>query len=319
MDPVIDIFGLTKIFRGKAAVARLRLAVPRGSIFALLGDNGAGKTTTIRMLTGLLRPDAGRAKILGKDCWKDAVKLRHRVGYVPERPRYYDWMTVSELGWFAAGFHEPMFLPNYRELIDRFDLDPRAPLRTLSKGQYAKVGLALGLAPDPDVLILDEPTSGLDLLVRREFLGSMVDLAGVGRTILISSHQVAEVERVASHVAFLDQGRLLLTAPLDELRQRIVRVRLRFEDRPPSDRGLGTVLQKTTSGKLWQAVLLDPDRAMLADLQASEECREYEDSALSLEDIYLALLTHENVAPLPGGELPRRPGEAEPVAEEGLP
>ncbi len=319
MDPAIDILGLTKLFRGKAAVARLRLAVPRGSIFALLGDNGAGKTTTIRMLTGLLRPDAGRAKILGKDCWKDAVKLRHRVGYVPERPRYYDWMTVGELGWFAAGFHESMFLPNYRELIDRFDLDPRAPLRTLSKGQYAKVGLSLGLAPDPEVLILDEPTSGLDLLVRREFLASMVDLAGVGRTIVISSHQIAEVERVASHVAFLDQGRLLLAAPLEELRQRIVRVRLRFEDRPPSDEGLGTVLQKSTTGKLWQAVLLDPDRVALAELQSSDEVHDCEESPLSLEDIYLALLTHENVAPLPEGQLPRRPGEAEPVAEEGRP
>src|SRR5262249_33420297 len=161
-------------------------------------------------------------------------RLRQRVGYVPERPRYYDWMTVGEVGWFTAGFHQSMFLPNYRELIERFQLDPRARLRTLSKGQYAKVGLALPLAPDPDVLILDEPTSGLDLLVRREFLSSMVDLAGVGRTILISSHQVAEVERIASHVAFMAKGKLLLAAPMDELRQRIVRLRLRYERHAPT-------------------------------------------------------------------------------------
>src|SRR5205085_7786377 len=102
--------------------------------------------------------------------------------------------------------------------------DPRAKLSVLSKGQYAKVGLALAVAIDPEVLILDEPTSGLDLLVRREFLASMVRLAGQGRTILICSHQVAEIERVASHVAFLHAGRVLLTGTMDELRNRMVRV-----------------------------------------------------------------------------------------------
>src|SRR5205823_3243503 len=115
----------------------------------------------------------------------------------------------------------------YLDLADQFLLEPRARLGTLSKGQYAKVGLALALAIDPEVLILDEPTSGLDLLVRREFLTSMVRLAGQGRTILISSHQIAEVERVASHVAFLARGRVLLSAPLEDLRDLVIRVRLR--------------------------------------------------------------------------------------------
>jgi ABC-2 type transport system ATP-binding protein len=315
MDRVIDIRGLTKVFRGRRAVDDLTLAVPRGAIFALLGDNGAGKTTTIRMLTGLLRPDAGRASVLGQDCWQAAIKLRHRVGYVPERPRYYDWMTVAEIGWFTAGFHQTMFGPNYRELVERFGLDPSARLRHLSKGEYAKVGLALALAPDPEVLLLDEPTSGLDLLVRREFLSSMVDLAGVGRTILISSHQIAEVERVASHVAFLDKGRLLLAAPLDELRERVVRLRLRHEGRPPAADRLGTVLQRNGSGRLWQAVLLDPDRAAVNELRRDEGLHDVEEAPLSLEDIYLALLTRnaaEAGRPLRG----RRGAE---VAEEGRP
>src|SRR5437868_12803442 len=92
---------LTRDFGSLRAVDGLTLAVPRGAVFALLGDNGAGKTTTIRMLTGLLRPDAGQAAVLGRDCWKAAVRLRHRVGYVPERPRYYDWMTIAEIGWFT--------------------------------------------------------------------------------------------------------------------------------------------------------------------------------------------------------------------------
>src|SRR5262245_61514138 len=181
------------------------------------------------MLTGLLRPDGGRAAILGQDCWANAATLRHRVGYVPERPRYYDWMTVAEIGWFTAGFHTKDYLPRFNEWCDKFQLDLKAKLGNLSKGQYAKVGLTLALAIDPEVLILDEPTSGLDLLIRREFLGSMVSLAAEGRTIIISSHQIAEVERVASHAAFIGHGKLLLVASMDELKRRIVRLQLRYE------------------------------------------------------------------------------------------
>src|SRR5262249_19736219 len=107
MDPIIDIHNLTKHFGGKIAVNQLTLVVPKAAIVALLGENGAGKTTTIRMLTGLLSADTGRANILGHDTWKDAVKLRHKVGYVPERPRFYNWLTIHEIGWFTAGFHLP--------------------------------------------------------------------------------------------------------------------------------------------------------------------------------------------------------------------
>jgi ABC-2 type transport system ATP-binding protein len=293
MNPSIILDNLTKRFRGRPVVHRLSLAVQPGSIFALLGDNGAGKTTTIRMLTGLLRPDAGTATIDGLDCWAAAADLRHRVGYVPERPRFYDWMTVAEIGWFTAGFHRGDFRARYQELTKRFQLDPKAKLHTLSKGQYAKVALALALAPDPDVLILDEPTSGLDLQVRREFLSNMVALAGEGHTIFISSHQIAEVERVASHVAFLDQGRLLLAAPMDELRQRIVRYRLRFEAQPPEAADLGTVLQRNGTGRQWQAVIQDPNSLAVSALRAAPGIRDFEEMPLGLEEVYLALLARK--------------------------
>ena len=293
MEPVIQTHGLTKHFGRKTAVARLNLAVPRGAIYAFLGDNGAGKTTTIRMLTGLLRPDAGRAAILGQDCWRHAADLRHRVGYVPERPRFYDWMTVEEVGWFTAGFHRKGFLPRYHTLAERFQLDPHARLQNLSKGQYAKVGLALALAPDPEVLILDEPTSGLDLLTRRQFLSSMVELAGDGRTILISSHQIAEVERVASHVAFMAKSRLLLAATLDELRRRVVRLRLRCAGPPPDAGRLGTVLERNGNGKLWQVVIQDPDRAAVEALRGSKGVSDFEETPLALEEVYCALLARK--------------------------
>jgi ABC-2 type transport system ATP-binding protein len=293
MDTTIDLQGLSKRFNGKTVVNHLSLAIPRGAIYAFLGENGAGKTTTIRMLTGLLPPDAGRAVILGLDCWRDAVKLRTRVGYVPERPRFYDWMTVAEIGWFAAGFHGDDFLPRYQELARKFQLDASAKLQNLSKGQYAKVGLALALAFDPEVLILDEPTSGLDLLVRREFLSSMIAMAGEGKTILISSHQIAEVERVASHVAFLHEGRLLLAGTMDELRQRVVRFRLRYETQPPDAAALGKVLQRNGSGRQWQAVICDPDRQAVEQLREAPGIGDFEETALGLEDVYCALMTKE--------------------------
>jgi ABC-2 type transport system ATP-binding protein len=307
---IIATHGLTKRYGDKTVVNRLDLRVPQGAIFALLGDNGAGKSTTIRMLTGQIAPDAGRAEILGLDCYAAAATLRHRVGYVPEKPRFYDWMTVAEMGWFTGGFHREGFRDRYRQLIEGFRLDRKARLRTLSKGGYAKVALALALAPEPEVLILDEPTSGLDLFTRREFLSSMVDLAGEGRTILICSHQIAEVERVASHAAFLADGRLLLAAPLDELRQRIVRIRLRCEGPAPDATGLGTVLEREAEGPQWQAVIQDPDRDALDGLRFRDDVFDYEETPLTLEETYTALLTRFHL-PEPGpsrnGTTPRAP------------
>jgi ABC-2 type transport system ATP-binding protein len=199
-------------------------------------------------------------------------------------------MTVGDIGWFTAGFHPQGYLPRYQDLAGRFHLDQKAKLQTLSKGQYAKVTLALALACNPAVLILDEPTSGLDLFVRREFLSSMVELASEGRTILISSHQIAEVERMASHVAFLSQGKLLLTGPMGELRQRIFRYRLRFEVHPPDAAILGTVLQRNGTGKQWQAIIQDPNRSAVQALQAADGIFDFEEAPLGLEEMYSVLL-----------------------------
>ncbi|HYV37538.1 MAG TPA: ABC transporter ATP-binding protein [Gemmataceae bacterium] len=297
MDNIIATRELTKHFGKKLVVDKLNLEVPKGAIFALLGDNGAGKTTTIRMLTGLLPPDSGAATILGQDAWQAAAELRHKVAYVPEKPRYDDWMSVAEIGWFTAGFHDKQFLPNFHRWASRFELDLQAKLSTLSKGQYAKIGLALALAVDPEVLILDEPTSGLDLLVRQEFLVSMVGLAGEGRTILISSHQIAEVERVASHVGFIAHGRLFMVASMEDLKRRIVRLQLRYETQPPDAAEFGTVLQRKGMGKVWQAVLQDPRADVLDALADREGIHDVEVSAMHLEEIYCALLSRKEAKP----------------------
>ncbi len=286
-------------YRGKAALDGLDLRVPKGAVYGFLGDNGAGKTTTMKVLTGLAPADGGRATILGLDCWGHAQELRHRVGYVPERPRFYDWMTVGEIGWFTAAFHRPGFLARFREWADRLGLDAGKRLKDLSKGGYARVGLALALAPDPEVLLLDEPTSGLDLLTRREFLAGLADLAASGRTVLISSHSIAELERACTHVGLVRDGKMILSTTLGELRKTVRRVSLRYTDRPPDAASLGTVLERNGTGHFWQVLLRDPDPVALATLQQAHGVSDFEDAPVTLEEVYAALMAKGTDAPIP--------------------
>jgi ABC-2 type transport system ATP-binding protein len=295
-DDVIVAERLVVRYRGKTALDGLDLRVPRGAVYAFLGDNGAGKTTTMKILTGLAPPDAGRAEILGLSCWARAEDLRHRVGYVPERPRFYDWMTVADIGWFTASFHRPGFLPRYREWADRLGLDPDKKLRDLSKGGYARVGLALALAPDPDVLLLDEPTSGLDLLTRREFLASLVDLAATGRTVLISSHSIAELERACTHVGLLRDGKMILSTTLDELRKKVRRYSLRYGGEAPDPAALGTVLERNGTGHFLQVMVQDPDAGAVAALRGRPGVTDFEDAAVTLEEVYAALMSRSPAA-----------------------
>jgi ABC-2 type transport system ATP-binding protein len=295
-DAAIEIERLVVRYRGKTALDGLNLRVPRGAVYAFLGDNGAGKTTTMKILTGQVPPDTGRAAILGLDCWGRATDLRHRVGYMPERPRFYDWMNVGDTGWFTAAFHKPGFLPRYREWTERLGLDPAKRLRDLSKGGYARVGLALALATDPEVLLLDEPTSGLDLLTRREFLASLADLAATGRTVFITSHSIAELERACTHVGLLRDGKMILHAPLEEVRKMFRRVSLRFTDAPPDPSGLGTVLERNGTGRFWQVLVQNPDPGALAALRQRPDLSDIEDVPVSLEEVYAGLMVRPGAA-----------------------
>ncbi len=219
MGECISIEGLKMHYPGCDALQGVNLSVAERSVFALLGENGAGKTTLIRILTGFLKPTGGLCRVLGLDPQQDALELRRRVGYVSDAPSLYDWMRVDEIGWFTAAFYPEGFIDRYRESIDRYEVPLTRKIRHLSKGQRAKVALALATAHDPALLILDEPTSGLDPLVRREFMESMVERAATGRTVLLSSHQISEVERVADQVVILHQGKVRLNTSLSEVRE----------------------------------------------------------------------------------------------------
>ncbi len=217
-------------FSGCHALRGINLQIRTGTVFALLGENGAGKTTLIKILTGFLRPTAGSCTVCGLDPTRDALAIRQRIGFVSDAPALYEWMQVSEIGWFASSFYNDGFLDRYQQLIAQYELPPQHKIRHLSKGQRAKVALALALAHDPELLILDEPTSGLDPLVRREFLESMVDRAAAGRTVLLSSHQISEVERVADEVAILHAGKFRLIDSLAALKESVCELTITLTD-----------------------------------------------------------------------------------------
>lgn len=295
MSGVIAVRGLVKRYGSKTVVDGLDLEVPQGAIYAFLGDNGAGKTSTIKVLVGMHPPDGGTAHILGQDCWAKAIPLRHRVGYVPERPRFYEWMTVEEIGWFTGSFHRPGFTDRYAEWVRRLGLDPKKRLKDLSKGGYARVGLALALGPDPEVLILDEPTSGLDLLTRRDFLQSMVVMAGGGRTILISSHGISEVERIATHVGLIAQGKILFSGPLDAVKARFTQLFFRSAEDNPDPPGLGLVLHRHRLGKQVELLIQDAPADAAARVAALPGATDVEATVPGLEDIYAAVMRRAGV------------------------
>ena len=288
MDTILALDHVTKRFGGLLALDDVSLAVPRGVVFALLGENGAGKTTAIRILLGLAEPNSGSARVLELDSGTQDLEIRQRVGYVSEQPTLYDWMTVAEVGWFAAGFYGGSYLDEYRRITQQFQLPGHQRLKSLSKGMRAKVALSLALANDPDLLILDEPTSGLDPLVRREFLESMVDRAALGRTVFLSSHQISEVERVADYVAILHQGKLAIVAPLEELKSQIHEVTVTLGDGSQLPEMLpGEVLRQRRRARQWQLLVKGQEDPAIS-LHGQVGIEHVEVRVPSLEEIFVA-------------------------------
>jgi ABC-2 type transport system ATP-binding protein len=217
--PIIDIAGVTRRFGANTALDAVTLSIPRGGVYGLVGANGAGKTTLIKHVLGLLRAETGSVRVFGCDPVADPVAVLSRVGYLSEEHDLPGWMRVDELLRYSQAFY-PAWDDGYaEELREAFALDPAAKIRALSKGQRARAGLLVALAHRPELLVLDEPSSGLDPIVRRDILAAVMrTIAHEGRTVLFSSHLLDEVEQVADHVTMIDRGRIVLSAPLDEIR-----------------------------------------------------------------------------------------------------
>jgi ABC-2 type transport system ATP-binding protein len=239
MGNAIEARGLRKRFGQATALGGLDLTVRTGEVHAFLGPNGAGKTTTIRILLGLLRKDAGDVSLLGGDPWRDATTLHGRLAYVPGDVTLWPSLTGGEIIDLLARLRGDAHDPRRRqELIERFDLDPAKKARAYSKGNRQKVALIAALASDAELLLLDEPTSGLDPLMEAAFRDCVSAERRGGRTVLLSSHILAEAEALADRVTIIRAGRTVETGTLAELRH-LTRTTVDAElDRPLPPEGL---------------------------------------------------------------------------------
>ncbi len=229
-EAVILTQGLTKSYGNREAVRALNLSVGRNRITAFLGRNGAGKSTTIKVLLGMVRATAGGGTVLGKQITDKKANLdtRRRVAYVAEDKPLYGYMTVEQTISFARSFYSDWRTNVERQLLRDYELPTRQKIKQLSKGMRTKLALLLAFARRPELLILDEPSDGLDPVGIENLLQTLVAQSADGVTVFFSSHQIAEVERVADHVCILEKGGLVVDAPLDELRQSYRRIDLVF-------------------------------------------------------------------------------------------
>jgi len=217
---VIAVSGLTRRFGAKTALSSVTMTVPRGGVYGLVGANGAGKTTLIKHILGLLRAESGSVRAFDRDPVADPTAVLSRIGYLSEENDLPGWMRVDELMRYSRAFYPGWDDAYAEELRQTFALDPAAKVKALSKGQKARAGLLVALAYRPELLVLDEPSSGLDPIVRRDIVGAIIrTIADEGRTVLFSSHLLEEVEQVADHVTMIREGRIVLDAPLQEIKE----------------------------------------------------------------------------------------------------
>ena len=285
--PAVRLRGVTKRYGALVAVDALDLEIPAGSVFGLIGPNGAGKSTTFSMIATLLRPTAGSVEVLGMDPAADPLGVRQRLGYMPDVLGVYDDLTVEEyLRFFAGAFRLPAATHErtIADLLELVDLSSKrdSEVNSLSRGMKQRLSLARALVNDPDLLVLDEPASGLDPRARVELRMLLGQLHQMGKTIVISSHILAELAEMCTEIGILERGRLLSAGPPAEIRARLGGVRqieARFAD--------GTSERFDVASPDEQHALL---RRLVADDRRMLEFREL---GTGLEDLFMELTKGE--------------------------
>jgi len=278
--------------RGVPVLDGVSFDVQPGQVVGLLGKNGAGKTTLIRIAMGMMDPQQGSVRVLGKDPRRDALAVKRRVGYVSENQILPPFLTVAKI----VDLHRELF-PTWddemaRGLMERFELSPRAKIKTLSKGQARRVALMCAVAHRPKLLLLDEPASGLDPAARREFLETSIRLLNEsGTSILFSSHYMTDVERMAERVVMIHDGRVLIDSGLDELREGFSLALLPRTNGVTSERllGLAHCIGVRERPEAFHAILrLAPEQAR-AELERDLGCGDVQCRAIVLEDMFVEL------------------------------
>jgi ABC-2 type transport system ATP-binding protein len=284
----VQIRDVTRRFGSKLALDHLSLDVPAGTVLGLVGENGAGKTTLIRHVLGLLKAESGSVSVFGMNPVAEPVKVLSRIGYLSEEPDLPKWMRVDQLIRYVAAFYPTWDHAYARQLQQDFQLDLSAKVKNLSKGQRARAGLLCALAYRPDLLVLDEPSSGLDPIVRRDILSAIIrTIAEEGRTVLFSSHLLAEVERISDRIAMIKAGRVLFCDTVEKVRDSHSRLTLRFELSRSAPPALDHALSWEGGGREWTGVFAAPaDQSKT--VAESSGALVVEESDLNLDEIFLA-------------------------------
>jgi ABC-2 type transport system ATP-binding protein len=278
---------LTKHYDDRRIVDSLDLRVPQGSVYGLLGRNGAGKSTAIKMLMGMVRPDSGRAMLLGEDSATLSESTRARIAYLAEGHPFYGWMTIDEAVKFTRSFYPRWNETLVDQILDHFELRRRQKFRRLSCGQRAQVSLALAVAPDPELLVLDDPTLGLDTVVRRDFLESLIQIIQrQGRTILFSSHILGDVERVADRIGIMVNGVLRVDCRTEVFRESVRKLVLGFAGYPPESPRIPRMVNSRTVGNTLEMVLIGYDDEQREAVEALQPLS-IEVLDLNLEDAFI--------------------------------
>ena len=251
---MIETRKLCKSFEGFQALKDLDVHVPKGAVYGLVGPNGAGKTTLIRHLAGIYIPDSGDVLIDGRPVFEN-VEIKSRIAYIPDDIFYYTQATVADMKGFYKGVYPAFDEERFDKLGEVFDIDPKRPVRKLSKGMQKQAAFRIAVSCRPDVILLDEPVDGLDPVMRRNVWSIlMADVAENGTTVLVSSHNLRELEDVCDHVGIMDQGSMLIERSLDELQNNIVKLQLVLQDGTELPEGI-EILGRSSTGKLEQLIV----------------------------------------------------------------
>ena len=265
---MIQVKKLVKTFEGFRALDGLDIKVPEGAVYGLVGPNGAGKSTLIRHLAGIYRQDSGQVLIDGQPVYENP-EIKGRIAYIPDDIFYYTQATINDMMKFYRSVY-PRFSPErFEKLAELFNLDRKQPMRKLSKGMQKQAAFWLAMSQCPDVVILDEPVDGLDPVMRRQVWSALLsDVAENGTTVLVSSHNLRELEDVCDHVGIMNHGRMLVERSLSALQDNIVKIQLAFADGGKLPEGL-EILHRSSTGRLQQLILRGSAEELTAKISAA--------------------------------------------------
>ena len=282
---MIQVKELIKSFDGFRVLDGLNIHVPKGAVYGLVGPNGAGKSTVIRHLAGIYRQDSGQVLIDGQPVYENP-EIKGRIAYIPDDIFYYTQATINDMMKFYRSVY-PRFSPErFEKLEELFNLDRKQPMRKLSKGMQKQAAFWLAMSQCPEVVILDEPVDGLDPVMRRQVWSALLsDVAENGTTVLVSSHNLRELEDVCDHVGIMNHGRMLVERSLSALQDNIVKIQLAFADGGKLPEGL-EILHRSSTGRLQQLILRGSAEELTAKLSAAGPLF-LEVVPLNLEEIFI--------------------------------